>query len=321
MVHQKCYQSVRACGFDDQAIEKFEKALAKAGWQGGTLPEAVPADYQRALEQGWLDGIRLMQLIGANARYFTDTSSKIPVDVSMGNAAAGLAIDFYGRYQVQTSRLPDGREVMAYTTPVGGSGADCDPVSLLRGAPHRQTAVRFIEFALSEAGQRLWTYRPGSPGGPEKFALRRIPIRRDFFPSTDPDVQARHEEHLRYAVDNLADPAINPYAIAEQFVYRPRWTASHFGVHRDLVRAMCIDSASELKSAWKAILDAGGPDANPEAMRVLGELPDWPVNVTWRTAPQITRDHDRLEYMRRWTSFFRSNYRRAGRLAEGKNPG
>ena len=43
------------------------------------------------------------------------------------------------------------------------------------------------------------------------------------------------------------DPSINPYAIAEQFVYHPRWTASHFGVHRDLVRAMCIDSAAELQ--------------------------------------------------------------------------
>ncbi len=131
-----------------------------------------------------------MQRIGANARYFTDTSTKIPVDVSMGNAAAGLAIDFYGRYQAQTSRLPDGRDVMAYVTPAGGSGADSDPISLLRGAEHRQTAVRFIEFVLSEQGQCLWTYAPGTPGGPEKFALRRIPIRRDFFPSDIPELQA-----------------------------------------------------------------------------------------------------------------------------------
>ena len=58
-----------------------------------------PVSYQDAIEQGWIDGVRLMQRIGANARYFTDTSTKIPVDVSMGNAAAGLAIDFYGRYQ------------------------------------------------------------------------------------------------------------------------------------------------------------------------------------------------------------------------------
>ena len=309
MVHQKCYQSVCAAGFDDEAIEEMERILGEAEWETGALPHGVPREYQDAIERGWLDGVRLMQRIGANARYFTDTSTKIPVDVSMGNAAAGLAIDFYGRYQAQTSRLPDGRNVMAYVTPKGGSGADSDPVSLLRGAEHRETAVRFIEFVLSEEGQRLWTYAPGTPGGPEKFALRRIPIRRDFFPSEIPRLQARHEHHLQYAVDDLSDPTINPYAIAEQFVYHPRWTASHFGVHRDLVRAMCIDSASELKAAWEAILESGGPEANPEAMNLLGQMPDLPEPLNWRTAPGIVRNYDRLDYMRQWTSFFRENYR------------
>jgi ABC-type Fe3+ transport system substrate-binding protein len=319
MVHQKCYQSVRAAGFEDNAIEEMERILNEADWKSGPLPEGVPEAYQVAIEEGWLDGVRLMQRIGANARYFTDTSTKIPVDVSMGNAAAGLAIDFYGRYQAQTSRLPDGRDVMAFVTPTGGSGADSDPISLLRGAEHRHTAVRFIEFVLSEEGQRLWTYKPGTPGGPEKFALRRIPIRRDFFPSDVPELQARHERHLQYAMDDLSHPSINPYTIAEQFVYHPRWTSSHFGVHRDLVRAMCIDSSVELKAAWQAILESGGPGANPEAMNVLEEMPKWPEPLNWRTAPGLVRRHDRLDYLREWTGFFRDNYRRAKQLANSAN--
>ena len=87
-------------------------------------------------------------------------------------------------------------------------------------------------------------------------------------------------------------------------------------MHRDLVRAMCIDSASELKAAWEAILKSGGPEANPEAMSLLGAMPDWPEPLNWRTAPGIVRNNDRLDYMRQWTSFFRENYRLVRERAE-----
>ena len=65
--------------------------------------------------------VRLIQRIGANARHFTDAASKVTMDVSMGDASVDLAIDFYGRYQAQCSRAPDGGERMVYITPVGGS--------------------------------------------------------------------------------------------------------------------------------------------------------------------------------------------------------
>ncbi|MGA2499760.1 MAG: hypothetical protein ABSH20_18650, partial [Tepidisphaeraceae bacterium] len=224
MIHQKVYQRVRASGFSDSQIAKFEEEIGKYGksrgssYQRGELPETVPAAYQRAVERGWLDGIELVEHIGANARYFTDSSQKVPVDVSMGDSAIGMSIDFFGRFQAQLCREPDGRARMVYLTPIGGSSVSCDPVSLLRGAgaqapkdrraETRQAAIRFIEFVLSEDGQKLWTYKPGSPGGPEKYALRRLPIRLDFYPSTRPAIQATHLEHLKHAADNLADPAI-----------------------------------------------------------------------------------------------------------------
>ncbi len=309
IIHQQCYQAIREAGFDDADIDRFEAAIAVARLPPGELPEDVPADYQRALERGWMSGIRLVQRIGANARYFTDSASKVPIDVSMGAAAAGLAIDFYGRFQAQSTRAPDGRERMGYITPPGGSGVSCDPISLLRGAPNREIAVRFIEFVLSEDGQKLWTYRPGAPGGPVKFALRRIPIRRTFFPSDDPAIHAMHEEHLRHAADDLADPLINPYALAERFTYRPRWTSSHFGIHRDLIRAMCLNASVELQSAWAKIIAHGGPNRQGTAFVMLGRLPDWPEPVTWRSAPRIGREHSRLDYMREWTLFYRASYR------------
>lgn len=317
IVHQKCRQAVAAAGFGEADIARFEDAIKDAKLPlvanprrepAGEMPPGVPPEYQAAIEQGWVDGLRLVQRIGANARYFTDSSSKVPIDVSMGDAAVGLAIDFYGRFQAQSSRAPDGSERMVYVTPVGGSSVSADPLGLLRGAEHRETAVRFIEFVLSEEGQRLWTYRPGTPGGPEKFALRRLPIRRDFYPP--------FEKHLPFAADDLADPDINPYSLATNFTYRARWTGAHFGVQRDLIKAMCLDSADELRAAWASILKRGGPEKNPEAMALLERLPDQPEPLTWRSAPGIMKKYDKLEVMRAWTEFFRRSYAEAGRKAE-----
>jgi hypothetical protein len=222
---------------------------------------------------------------------------------------------------------------MVYLTPAGGSSVSCDPISLLRGAgggadtatarsERREVAKRFIEFVLSEDGQRLWTYRPGEPGGPEKFALRRLPIRRDFYPSTNPVIQKRHVEHLKHAADDLASPAVDPFTLAEKFTYYPRWTGSHFGFHREIIRVMCVDAGDELKDAWRAIIDAGGPARQPAAMVKLQSLPqvklydratktDIDITLTWRTAPDVLKKYDKLEYTRKWTIAFRDSYRAA----------
>jgi iron(III) transport system substrate-binding protein len=309
MLHAKCREAIQRAGFDAADIAAHEAAIARARLPPGVLPDGVPAAYQAALEQGFLEGVRMIQLIGANARYFTDQAGKVPVDVGMGNATAGIAIDFYGRFQAQVSRAPDGTERMKYVTPRGGSGVSCDPISLLRGAPNREIAVRFMEFVLSEEGQRLWTYKPGTPGGPEKFALRRVPIRREFYPSTDPEMQKRHEKHNQYAADDLSDPTINPYALAEEFTYVSRWTGGHFNVLRDLVRAMCIDAGGELKAAWQAIIDNGGPARQPEALRLLQRLPQTPVPFEW--GPSLQVPGDRIDYLRQWTLFFRNSYHEA----------
>jgi len=336
IIHQKCHQAVAAAGYDAKTVDAFETRIAAyekqlgSKYRLGMLPPDVPAAYQAAIERGWIDGVRLVQRIGANARYFTDSASKVPIDVSMGDAAIGMAIDFYGRYQAQLSRSPRGDDRMLYVTPVGGSSVSCDPISLLRGAPHRDVAARFIEFVLSEDGQRLWTYKPGTPGGPHKYALRRLPIRRDFYPSTNPTIQATHLRHLANAADDLADPRVDPYKLAEQFTYYTRWTNAHFSIQRKLIRAMCLDSLDELQAAWRAIHTHGGPAQCPEAMAAMQDLPTVrltnartgaadEVPLTWRAAPDIAKSYSDLEYMRKWNAAFRANYVRAARLAaEGK---
>jgi spermidine/putrescine-binding protein len=217
---------------------------------------------------------------------------------------------------------PAGKEpVVCYVNPKAGSSVNADPVSLLRGAPHRQLAVRFIEFVLSAEGQKLWNYRPGTPGGPKRFALRRLPIRRDFYPSTDPVMQQAFEQHKPYLSDHLWQPDNDAYHLAQTFHYIPRWTAQHFGIQRDLIRAMCMDSGDELKSAWRAILAHGGPEANPKAMALMEALPDTPYLLTWKSAITEYATLNRADILRIWTAFFRKQYRLAEEEAKkAKNP-
>ncbi len=63
-----------------------------------TMPaaqRATDAQYQSAIGRGWKRGMHDLTLIAANARYFVDSSEIVPTDVSRGEAAAGMAIDFY----------------------------------------------------------------------------------------------------------------------------------------------------------------------------------------------------------------------------------
>ncbi|MBC7782249.1 MAG: ABC transporter substrate-binding protein [Burkholderiales bacterium] len=343
IVHQQMHDAAIRGGYSDQQIEANEQrmgALMKErgkAYKRGDVPDDLRG-YQDALEKGFENGLHLLQQIGANARYFTDSASKVPIDVSMGDAAVGMAIDFYGRYQAQESKSTDGTERMKFVTPVGGTSVSCDPISLLRGAGGsaerredqaltRQVAIRFVQFVLSEQGQRLWCYEPGikdSAGeliGPEKYTLRRLPIRRTFYPSTQPAIQAAHASHVAHVVDNLADPTIDPYAVATQFVYYRRWTGDHFGVLRDIVRAMCMDSGDELKSAWRAAHQraiASPADPSRPFDYPFSALPTVKIRdkegkeatlpLTWRTAPDIRRNFESIEYMREWTKAFRAQY-------------
>jgi ABC-type Fe3+ transport system substrate-binding protein len=329
IVQQSMREAAIAAGFDVVTIGRFEREIdgyaqqRGRNYRRGEAPPSVPADYQAALERGWVDGMLLIQRIAANARYFTDSASKVAIDVSMGDAATGMAIDFYARYQAQVTGGPLGQPRMVYVTPVGGTSVSCDPIGLLRGAPHREVALRFIEYVLGEGGQQLWTYLPGTPGGPERYALRRLPVRRDFYPSPVPAIQAAFERHRRSAADDLGDPSIDPYQVSQHFTYYPRWTGRHFGVQREIIRAMALDSGEDLRAAWRALRQSGQVSG---ASAIMRELPTVTlthrrtgkveaVPLTWRTAPDFAEHYDSLEYLRAWTAAFRAAYRAAARSA------
>lgn len=271
-------------------------------------PEADPAPLEaRAVREGWLAGLRLLQLMGANARYFTDTSQKPPIDVATGNCAAGLCIDFYGRQQEEAVRRRDASDRVGYVSPSGGSVASVDPIALLRGAPNRAVAVAFIEYTLSLEGQKLWNFKPGTPGGPERFVLRRMPVRKDFY---------AHAEWKSWR----SDPDESPFDQPDPLVYREAWTGRYFREMAFIVRIMGQDTHGELKQAWRAIIAAPEP-AKSRALAVLQDLSA--VDYARATGEIRARlgAKDKVEEVRvakELGDIFRRNYRRAEAIALGR---
>jgi ABC-type glycerol-3-phosphate transport system substrate-binding protein len=211
----------------------------------------------RAPREGWQSAMRLIRRIGANARYFTDSAAKIPLDVAAGDAAVGTCIDFYGRFQSE-SAAPGGRSRMGFVMPRGGTSVGSDPIGLLRGAPHRELAYEFLDFVLSEAGQKIWNFKVGTPGGPERYALRRLPIL--------PSLYAPAYAPLR------SDPEERPYEQARSFTYRPAWTGPLFRVLAFLVRVMCVDTEDDLKAAYRALVERGFPPAATAAFDDVADV-------------------------------------------------
>ena len=297
IIHTEMSRSMAAKGWTPEQIKAHESAPANA-----------PPEYLRDVETAWEEGLKLVRRIGANARYFTDGAGKVPVDVASGDAAAGIAIDFYGRVQAEVTRTA-GKAHSEYLTPLGGSSISGDPISVLRGAPSPELARSFVRFVISPEGQKLWNYRPGEPGGPKKSALRRMPVLREFYEG------GAAAEHSKHTSDDFTDPAVNAYALAEAFEYHPRWTSSHFAFFRHFVRAACMDSGAELRDAWKAIIDNGGEEANPEAIALFDRLPPLPEPVSFSNAATYASRHETMDFMREWTVFFRESYRDTAKMS------
>ncbi len=283
-----------------QTILGVDGSRNATGFQGKIEPPTETVD--EAKTTGWEEALRTIQRMGANALYFTDAATKIPIDVSDGDAAIGMAIDFYGRFEGESSRDPrTGRERMHYFNPAGGTSIGVDPIGMLRGAPHRELALAFMEYVLSVDGQKLWDFKVGTPGGPEKYALRRSPIRRELYAP----------EYAQYR----SDPDVYPYEDAKSFTYHPEWTAALFNPIRFVVRVMCIDPHDEARRAWGELIAARFP---PEAMRTFEDVSAVSYAVTKGRIAETLRDPNKMAEVRlaaELTERFRAQYRHAGELA------
>lgn len=295
---------------------------------------SVATAYDSILNnEGFDRGFRILRELCASARYFSPSSTQPPTDVAQGDAAAAIAIDFYGRGQAQAilrpGEPPESARV-AYVDPPGRTYVDADPVSILRGGPDPVLARRFVEYCLTTEAQALWQFPPTSlaegqsnppipgvsppaPLGPHTHRLRRMPVRRDLYAPP----------YLEFFADRT-----DPFTIASATKVRG-WRSGMIV----MMGAFGVDSADELRAAWAALRAARADAAFPkdrlaEMESLFYALPEHtlkdgttlPFNeANYRTISDDVKswsDKERGPLARiAYTEFFRSNYRRVVALA------
>ena len=272
--------------------------------------ETLSADeLHETLNKGWLNGLKVIQKIMANARYFTDNSVTTVWDVCMGNCSVGIVVDFYGRHQRELTKSRGGSDRLRFVLPKGGSCISPDPIGMFRGAPHPDVARAFIEYTLSQEGQDRIGFKVGTPNGPQYYPLHRTPVRKDFYlPEKKP---------------YMSSPDMNPFLEEDEFPYQASWTAPMFGAIRLLSKVLFMDPFTELSKAWRAIIKAqkaGRTQQAEKAEQLLSDLDeisyDWCVN----TLNPIIKSKNpllRINLETQLTQKYRQKYLQAYKIAKG----
>ena len=182
---------------------------------------------------GWEAGWGVLTRMGANVRMFANAASQVPKDAATGDVACGMAIDVYAGRQIAQV----GSDRMGFHLPEGLTVVNPDGIGMLKGAPSGSLAEKFIEFVVSEPGQRLWVCKVGVEGGPKKFELGRM--------SVIPGFAERLGEDAAVTAD--------PYEWMGGFLYDSGKGGARWTVLNDLIGACIIDTHDELVAAWRAV--------------------------------------------------------------------
>ncbi len=233
---------------------------------------------------GWERGFQILTAMAGNARQFTQSSSDVIKSIISGEAAATLAIDFYALAKI--GDLGSGN--LGFALPAGQTIIEGDPVSILKGAPHRTVADRFVTFILSPEAQLLLVLPKGSPGGPKFETLGRMAVNMEAY---------KRSEGKR------VNP-MNPFTATGFLPYDAERQAKLRAVLDDLIGALMIDNHKGLKEAWSHVIKTG---SSAEQIRALARPPVEAIELDvlakkWDNAPF------RNATINQWVEFARTKY-------------
>lgn len=297
-------------GWKDLADPKYFGwiALADPSHSG-----SVRATYNAVVQwYGWERGWKTLRRACANSRYFAHGSSRVPVDVSQGEAVMGVCIDFYGRFQSQMVGEAEVEAVgdkprIEYIAPEAGTAYDGDPIAILQGAPNKVIARRFIEFLLSYEGQAVWGFYSDDDDatpGPRRYELRRPPVRAEMY---EPENYGRLVDQVNY------------YQIAQAL---PEGTANYFSIIPIVMHSMAMDIHDDLKAAWKAIIEtraaleaaeddtvkAALQDKLDRMLELFDAMPFTEEKLMALEDEDYGGQKQENDYRIHWTGWFRDNY-------------
>lgn len=223
------------------------------GWITASDPRAsgsALAIYEIILQSyGWEKGWRTLMEMSGNIRNFLASSSASAVEVGVGDAAYGVAIDSYG--QAQTGYY--GKENVSFVLPEGQTVITPDCIAILKNPPHLELAQRFVDFVLGREGQLLWMLPKGAPGGSVKYRINRMSVAPSLY-------------------DELAGTtpiAANPFKLHSDFVYSSKLGSSRRSILSVIIASWMIDTHDVLVPAWKALNSSRVEKLSPEKREAL----------------------------------------------------
>jgi len=238
---------------------------------------------------GWEKGWEVICRMAANAQTFSKGAASAAKAVSIGQAAFGLAIDFYAFIEIERY----GANRLGFVMPEGETVVSADGIAILKNAPSPDVARMFMEYVLGD-GQKLWILKKGVEGGPAENALCRFPV--------NPHLYNRNPAEI--AVEG------NPFTLASVLRYNSALGGRRWSVLSDLLAANCITPHDELKRWYAAAIRAGMTN---EHMRPLFD-----IGVTEEEAMRLAEKWDRkdfaLERIRMVNAWARAASRRYRRL-------
>jgi ABC-type Fe3+ transport system substrate-binding protein len=252
---------------------------------------------------GWDEGFRLLLRLAANTHSFIRDSGTLTRTVTNGDAAAAGNLDANALTGV--GRNP---ALLGYQLPVGETIVNPDAVAVLKGAPRPQLAWAFVEFTLSDAGQRLLMLQPGEPGGPRRYPLCRLSVVEGMY------------DLVKHPVATRSVGAANPFAMGKTFSYDSDLGSRRWDALNDLFGAVAIDAQPDLAAAWHALLRGDLPGKERVALEEMLFRPP----VTRAGIEAYARDirlqspRWRTEKVNEWGEEARRRYREVRHRAEQK---
>jgi ABC-type Fe3+ transport system substrate-binding protein len=235
-----------------QRCPKTWAALADPELTGRVLlpvPSKVgfaPLMYEILLQRlGWEKGWALIGEFGANATLFVPGGAFITDRVAKGEEDIGVTIDFFAQAAAAGGAPLD----FVYPDIVGFSPAH---VAVLASAPHPQAGRKFVEFLLSDAGQRILA----SPD------IRKLPVRPSTYATLDAGYFNPFTEGKKQPVDYDLPAAQRRQALSSA-----------------LFDVLVTDRQAELRELWQAIHRAERAAANDA--RALAIVKDARAAATW----------------------------------------
>ena len=236
---------------------------------------------------GWQRGWQIITAMSANTRDIVTASGDIPRSVASGHIAAGTAIDFYAWTQVAEV----GEEEVGFVMPEGLTVVNPDSIAILNGAPNFEAAKAFVEFVLSEDGQKLWYLKVGAAGGPRENSLLRMPVREDLYG--------------KYAADSPV--RMNPFKEAKGFTYDAAVGSARYEALNYLIGAVLVDCHESLVAAWKKAIDSGRTE---EVLAELSEPPVGEEELNELAGTTLADPIARNELVAKWVTSAREKYER-----------